>query len=192
MWKALLSGIFIIALPLSFTSCSTTYIKYSQNIFDGKRLLEKGEYQKAKEHFQEATLYSKDFQSLTYLAIAYYKMGDIENAAVLIQEAAKITIYDYRYLRTLGYGALILLKRDKEEGLEALKNYLILYRRCSPLLTIKDVRQMEETGQVDIDRLEKLIEEQVSWYENDIEQFKSTGTGFYDRSLFLSHPFGYR
>jgi tetratricopeptide (TPR) repeat protein len=151
-------------------------------MFVGKALFKQKEYEGAKKHFQEASENQKDSISLTYLAIVSYKMNDIENAERLIKEAEKMNGNIY-YLRTIGYKAIILLNKDKKAGLLALKDYLDYYKHCYPLMTIQEIEKMWMEGIIDIGNLETLMEEQISWYEDEMEQYLSTGTGFY-RAIF--------
>ena len=73
------------------------------------------------------------------------------------------------------------MKRDNIAGLAALKDYIDRYDNAYPLETIRALRKMVESGNVDQARMEKIIEEQIWWYESETEQYLSTGTGFYDR-----------
>jgi len=180
MRKTLYTGIVITTFLFNFASCSTPHLIYSQNIFVGKELFKQKEYEGAKKHFQEASKNQKDSISLTYLAIVSYKMNDIENAERLIKEAEKLNGKNIYYLRTLGYKAIILLNKDKKAGLLALKGYLDYYKHYYPLMTIQEVEKMWMEGTIDMGNLETLMEEQISWYEDEIEQYLSTGTGFYD------------
>jgi hypothetical protein len=116
-------------------------------------------------------------------------MKHMEKAERLIREAETMEGHGYYGLRILGYKALILLRRDQREGLEALGWYVTAYGRSDPLMTINDVEDMRRSGKIDLERLEILIEEQVSWYEKEVEQFLATGTGYYDGKGFIGGPF---
>jgi tetratricopeptide (TPR) repeat protein len=180
MRKTLYTGVVITTFLFNFASCSTPYFIYSQNIFVGKALFKQKEYEGAKKYFQEASKNQRDSISLTYLARVSYKMNDIENAERLIKEAEKVSGNNFYYLRTIGYKAIILLNKDKKAGLLALKDYLDYYKHQCPLMTIQEVEKMWMDGKIEIGNLETLMEEQISWYEDEIEQHLSTGTGFYD------------
>lgn len=183
MWKTICAGIVGTVLLISIISCASISLNstYNRFIFDGKTLLDDEEYGKASESFQKAVELRRDAMSLTYLAIAYYKMDNLDEARRLILDAEKRDVHNYIHLRTLGYKALILLKRDREEGMTALREYLDYYWRSDPLMTINDVERMWRSGNIDLADLEDVIEEQVSWWENDVQQLYQTGTGFYDR-----------
>jgi DNA-binding ferritin-like protein (Dps family) len=62
----------------------------------------------------------------------------------------------------------------------ALRDYVDYYQHQYPVISIKDVREMLQTGQIDNKKLEELIDEQVSTYEQEIDQYLSDGTGYYD------------
>ena len=179
MWKTVYTGILTASLILFLLSCSTAYLSYPRNMFIGKELFKQKEYVKAGGYFQGALKDQRDAYSLTYLAIINYKMNNMDNAERLIREAERIGVNDLCYLRTIGYKALILLNKDKKEGLEALRYYIEQYKYLYPLMTIQDVEDIWKHGGTDMDRLEKLMEEQITWYEDEMEQFISTGTGFY-------------
>ncbi|MBA4417743.1 MAG: hypothetical protein C0392_07515 [Syntrophus sp. (in: bacteria)] len=183
MWKTIYTGISGIVLLFLVSSCASfaTYSAYSRYMFEGKGLFKDQEYAKAQQLFQKAVETRRDGPALTYLAITCYKTGNLDKAEYLIREAENLDPYNYFHLRTKGYKALILLKKDKQEGMAALKEYIDYYRQRAPLMTIDDVDRMWRSRTIDMDSLETLIEEQVSWRENDVEQFYSTGTGFYDR-----------
>ena len=46
-------------------------------------------------------------------------------------------------------------------------------------MSIGRVERMQRTGRVDLPVLEKLLDEQITTYENDLEQFWGEGTGWY-------------
>jgi tetratricopeptide (TPR) repeat protein len=176
---------FLLIISLLFTaSCDSikAYGIYADNIFIGKALLKEQEYTNAEPYFTKASKQIKDSYSLAYLATVSYKTNNIDNAESYIKEAEQIDKNTYAYLRIIGYKALILLKKDKQKGLDALKDYINLYEYFYPLTTINDVRKMYDKKEIDMVRLENLIDEQILRYENDIDQFLSTKTGFYDRN----------
>ena len=168
----------IILLAL-VSGCSATYYAYCKDIKHGKDALKSNDYGAAKRSFEEAYQNGRSLDVLMYLAIIDYKTNNLDSAERLIREAETMGIGNYHYLRVLGYWALILLKKNREQGLEALDRYVVFYSRIDPLMSIDEVKAMLKTGDIDMARLDKLIEEQVLWYENDIEQYWSTGTGWY-------------
>lgn len=190
MRKTIYSGIVTVFLCLALCSCSTTYTVYSQNIFTGKKLLEEKEYAESRKYFQEAARNIRDSVSLTFLAVAEYRTGNLENAGRLIQEAAREELDVLYFVRTFGYKAIIVMKQDRAAGIVALKDYINRYNTVYPLKTIKDLRKMVEAGIVDEARMETIINEQIWWYERDMEEFLTTGGGYYGErysgSLFIS------
>ncbi|MDD5009347.1 MAG: tetratricopeptide repeat protein [Syntrophorhabdaceae bacterium] len=183
MRKTIYTGITIISLLLFVGACATLtqYQIYSYDMLFGKDFLKDKKYTDARKYFQDASALYKDSAALTYLAVVEYKMGNTEGALKHLQEAEKAGTDQVLYLRILGYKTLMLFKTDREKGTAALRDYVNYYQHQYPLMSIKDVREMLQTGQVDTKRLEELIDEQVSTYEQEIDQFLSDGTGFYDR-----------
>jgi len=182
-------GSVLLVIPILFflSSCVSlhTYNVYAQNVRNGKDLLQEKKYGDAKKYFEEASKTKRDAGTLAYLAYIHSKINEIENAERLIKEAEQTTERDYSHLRlrTVGYKAIILLKKNKDEALDALKDYLHQYYYTFPLTSIGEVEKMWERRQADTDTLEELIEEQVSWHENELEQYWSTMTGITRRMV---------
>ncbi len=173
---------------LLFTaSCShiQTYSNYSSGIFNGKAALRRGQYEEAKRYFNEASVQIKDRESLAYLGTAEYKLGNLDSAEKIFREAEKMDgkYYSHYHLRIFGYKALTLLKKNDGEGCAVLKEYIDLYACVYPLPTLYDVEQMWAKKAIQFNQLEKLIEEQVLTYENDVDQYLSARIGFYQRNL---------
>ncbi len=174
----------LLIITFFVASCDSfrSYGIYADNMFIGKELLKEQEYTNAEPYFTKASKQIKDSYSLTYLATVSYKTNNFNSAENYIKEAEKIDNNTYAYLRIIGYKALILLKKDKQKGFDALKDYINLYEYFYPLTTINDIKKMYDKKEIDMIRLEKLIDEQILRYENDIDQFLTTKTGFYDRN----------
>jgi hypothetical protein len=174
----------ILAGLLLVSSCASlkTYDIYADNMFIGKKFLKEQEYADAEPYFAKASMQIRDSVSLAYLATVSYKMNNLDIAESYVVEAEKLDNNTYAYLRIIGYKALILLKKEKQKGLDILKDYINLYQYLYPLMTIKDIKKMYDKKEIDSVRLEKLMDEQILMYENDIEQFLGTKTGFYDRN----------
>jgi hypothetical protein len=188
MRKTVYAGILAALFCLPLYSCSTAYSVYSRNIFVGKQLLKEKEYTEAEKRFQEAALKIRDSVPLTFLAITEYRMGNLESAGKLIEEAAQGKSDMLYRFRTFGYRAIIHMKQNKAAGVSALKDYIDRYEHVYPLETIKELRKMVQSGNVDEMRMENIIDEQIWWYENDMEQFLANGDGFYghDRGISIS------
>ncbi len=181
MRKTLRAGITIICCIVGLVACATTYRVYSVDLFEGKKLLARKDYQGARAYFEQANRAMPDSVSATYLAVVAYKTGDLETAQRWIGEALKEKPDQLCVFRTYGYRALIYLKRDRKTGMIALKDYIDRYGTSFPLESIDEVKRMWEGGNIDEARLEKLIEEQIEWYEKEMEQYLTSHTGFFAR-----------
>jgi len=178
MRKTIYTGIITAIFCSILCSCSTTYSIYSKDIFAGKGLLKEQEYAEAARHFQNAVLQIRDSASLTFMAVAEYKMGNLESAEKWIREAEREKP-DIRYVvRTFGYRAIIYMKRDRAAGMEALKDYVDRYQHFYPLETIKVLQRMVRTGNIDEKMMEKIIDEQITWYETEMEEYLTNNVGF--------------
>jgi len=171
------------------SACSTTHYAYSKGMFDGKDALKRGDYIGAKRSFEDAYQNEKSPDAFMYLAIVDYKTNNLDSAERFIRAAETMSSGNYHYLRVLGYKALILLKKSGDQGLEALDHYVAFYALHDPLESINDVHAMARSGNVDVSRLENLIEEQISWYESDIELYMGSGVGYYDARDFFGGSF---
>ena len=180
MKKTLWCVLMIVAF-LSF-SCSPTWNTYSDSMFQGKRLLREGEYAEARNNFLKAAQAQNWSAAYAFAATASYKMGDLASAESYIMEAERLDAQHFSYVRVLGYKGLVLLKQGKEsQGLDALTQYIQVLRSISSPTGARQIEVMIKRQPIDLPGLEKLIDEQVSQYESDIQQYLGTGTGFYDR-----------
>ena len=169
-------------IALLSLSCSTAWDTYSDDMFHGKRLLREDEYQAARTDFARAAEAQKWPAAYAFAATASYKMGDLASAERYIMEAQRLDGNDYSYVRVLGYKALVLLKEGKEkEGREALQQYAQVLRSISSPMGARQIEVWMRQQNMDLPALENLIDQQVGQYESDIEQYQSTGTGFYSR-----------
>jgi hypothetical protein len=172
----------IVLMALLLFSCSTSNMSYRQDMFDGTNFLRQGEYEQARARFMKAAQEQKDARSLAFIATANYKLNDLAAAERYLTEAEGLGRYGFSLLRVSGYKTLVLLKEDrKTEGVEALKEYVGYYRHVYPMPSIEDVERMWKTDKVDMPALERLIDEQVTTYEKDIDQYQTTRTGWYSR-----------
>jgi tetratricopeptide (TPR) repeat protein len=188
MRKALCAGTVLVLFSLLF-SCSSQWAFYQENLFDGKRLYDQGRYGDARERFQQAARSARDPAASAWAAMASYKIDDLTAAEQYIRQAEKLDSQAYFCLRISGYKALILLKENKrQEGLEALRAYVSLYDGLVPLMSVQDVRKMAETGDIALPVLERLIDEQITIYEDEVEQLHRSGTGFLGNKNFSDSP----
>ena len=76
--------------------------------------------------------------------------------------------------------ALIYHKEGRKiEEMKALQEYIALYSHLYPLDTIEEVEEMVKKDTVDLKILEALLDRQITWYNDEVEQFQKTRTGFY-------------
>ena len=167
-------------LSVILLGCSTTGMVYNVNMDQGKRMLKGNHFQEALEHFTLAAQTSPDADAYSYAAIAAFKTGDLDHAAQYLKEAEKLDGRSFAYLRIVGYKALIALRPGTTKaGLDALHNYIEAYRHSDPLMNIEDVEDMWRSGKIDFPVLEKLIDEQITTYDNDIDDYLNNRDGWY-------------
>jgi len=165
---------------LALLGCSTAYHTYRWDIDAGKRMLDAGDYSQAREDFIGAAK-AEPAESASYAlaATASYKMNDLQAASQSIMEAAKRDNRSDAYIRILGYKALILLKQGKEkEGLDALHAYIAEYERVYGLQNVRQVRAISRSAHIDLSALEELMDGEIAVFESDLQQFRSSGTGW--------------
>jgi tetratricopeptide (TPR) repeat protein len=168
----------VVLLSLFLFRCAG-WNAYQNNMWHGKRALNMEDYGQARQDFLKAAQASPDARSYAYAATASYKTHDLPEAWRLLDEAAKRDGKTYMILRILGYRTLVLLAGGREaEGLDALEGYLAAYGNADPMATIGVVERMARSGRIDLPRLERLLDEQITTYETDLEQFWSAGTGW--------------
>ncbi len=180
MRKTIHAGIGVIFLSVLLCSC-TAYGIYSRDLTAGKNLFETGRYDEAQKYFQDAARRNIDGAAFTYLAAVAYKQNDLDRAGDLIANAEQSPPDMLSSLRMYGYKALILLSSDSPRGMTALKEYIDRYNGLFPLESIKDIRDMWQSGNVDKNRLEAIMDEQIKWYEQDMELYIYNKVGFYAR-----------
>lgn len=180
MWKTVYTGIVIGLLSLALCAC-TTYQFYAGNLFAGKESFEKNRYQEAQRYFEDAARHNVDGAALTYLAVIAYKENKFDTAQRFIANAEKAPPDMLSSLRMYGYKALISLAVNQTEGMGALKEYIDRYDNLYPLESIADVKDMWRSGRVDRAGLETIIDEQIKWYEQDMELYIYSNVGFYAR-----------
>lgn len=175
-------GVGMVFILLVLLSCASTYSVYSHNLSRGKELMRQGKFHEARTYFVKAAESQQLPEAYAFAATASYKMNDLRAAERYIADAQKHDGRGFSELRIAGYKALIYLKEGrKDEGMKALQEYTTLYSRMYPLPSIEQVEAMIKEDKVDLVKLETLLDEQITRYENDIDQFQRTGTGFYDK-----------
>jgi tetratricopeptide (TPR) repeat protein len=180
MNKKLCVGMAFILIAL--LSCASRYNIYSDNLSHGKEMMRQGKFQEARMYFVKAAESQQLPEAYAFAATASYKMNDLQAAERYITEAEKHDGRGFSELRIAGYKALTYLKEGrKAEGMKALQDYTTLYSRLYPLINIEEITAMIREDRVDLVKLENLLDEQITRYENDIDQYQRTGTGFYDK-----------
>jgi tetratricopeptide (TPR) repeat protein len=164
-------------------SSTSTFTTYERDIVTGKQLLRQGDYPGARDIFQKASAAERRPEALALAATASYKLNDLEAAARYIAEAERAGRPNTSYFRITGYKALVLLKEgNKEEGLKVLGDYIQAFAKVSNPDTLPEVEYMWKKGTVDLPRLERLIDRQVTKYEDAVDWFAKTNTGPFDRN----------
>ena len=166
---------------VALLGCSTAYQTYRSDIGTGKKMFDAGEYRQAREDFMNAAK-ADPTQADPYAlaATASYKMNDLQTASQSIAEAAKRSGTSDAHIRILGYKALILLKQGRqEEGLDALHAYIAAYENEYGPQNVREVRAMWRGKQIDLRVLEGLLDGEIEVYESDMQQFRSSGTGWF-------------
>ena len=176
-------------LSVILWGCAGPYNASRKSMFEGRGFLQEGDYGPARQDFIKAARIEPSAEAYAFAATACYKMNDLEGAQRFINEAQKLDGKSDFYLRILAYKVLVLLKEGRrEEGLEALRAYHNLYKNYYPLQSYEQVARVLRTGQVDLVRLERLLDQDVRQYESDIAQFYSEGTGYFAERY--GRPFG--
>jgi len=179
--QALYAGCVVAVVFLA--SCSTPYSMYSRNVFEGKRLYQYKEYAQARQAFLSAYEAEKNVTALAWAATTSYWLNDLASAETYIREAEPKAQKSVSYFRVTGYKALVLLRQGKkDEGLQVLKEYVYAYGRSFPSSNLPWIDLMIKKGDVDIVKLQAVLEEDIYAYEEAIGEFESTRTGYYDRN----------
>ncbi len=189
MAKIVRSAVVFAVLSVVLWGCVGVYYTSRKDIFEGRKLLDSGDYGPAREDFIGAAQIEPSAEAYAFAATASYKMNDVQGARRYIDEAQKLDGKSDYFLRILAYRALILFKEGRrEEGLEALRAYHDYYKNYYPLKNYEPVERMLRTGRVDIVRLERLLDEDIRRYESDMAQYRSEGTGYFAEKY--GRPFG--
>jgi uncharacterized protein HemY len=170
-----------VVCALALPGCSTAYHTYRWDISAGKKMLDAGEYSQAREDFiGAAKAEPSEPASYALAATTSYKMNDLQAASQSITEAAKRDNHSDAYIRILGYKTLILLKQGREkEGLDALHAYIVAYEREYGPQNVRRVRAMWRSTHIDLPALESLLDGEIAVYESDMQQFRSSSTGWF-------------
>ena len=178
-------GLGILGFVFLMAACSSTstFTTYQRDIVTGKQLLRQGDYPEARDAFLKASATDRRPEALALAATATYKLNDLQATAQYLAEAERAGKPGTSYFRITGYKALVLLKEgNKEEGLKVLGDYIQAFAKVSNPDTLPEVEYMWKKGTVDLPRLERLIDRQVTKYEDAVDWFAKTNTGPFDRN----------
>jgi len=189
MRKMFWVGVLVLA---GLFGCSTMqqYGTYRSDMWKGKKLLDEGEYKQALDKFVKASgTVPTESQAYAFAATASYKLNDVGDASRYIGEAARLDKGSEAHIRILGYKALVLLKEDKQkEGLQALSDYIGAYSKEYAPQNVREVRGMWRSSRIDLPALQQLIDEEISVYESDMDQYRTSGTGWFAAKYGQSVP----
>ena len=183
--QALYAGCVIVVLFLASCASSDINRAYSRYMFEGKQDWLAKDYAQAKADFLKAYEADRRVAPLAWAATTSYWLNDLPAAEQYLREAEANPEFGkgFSYFRVLGYKALVLLKQGKKsEGMAALKAYVDAYGRTFPSSNTGRIEFMVRKGEVDLPRLEVMMENDIWEYEQGIEQFESGRTGYFDRN----------
>jgi tetratricopeptide (TPR) repeat protein len=164
------------------TACSSSFTACSGYMSDGQRYWKLKEYEQARKAFLMAYEAEKGVVPLVWAASASYWLNDLTSAETYIRQAEPKAKTSVSYFRMAGYKALVLLRQGKkDEGLGVLNEYVQAYGKIYPSSNLPWIDLMIKKGDADIEKLEAMLEDDISGYEQAIEQFESTGTGYFDK-----------
>ena len=178
-------GLGILGFVFLMVACSSTstFTAYERNMVTGKQLLRQGDYPEARDAFLKASAAERRPEALALAATATYGLNDLQGTAQYLAEAERAGKPGNSYFRITGYKALVLLKDGKkEEGLKVLGDYIQVFAKVYNPDTLPEVEYMWKKGTVDLPRLEQLIAQQVTKYENVLDWTAKTNTGPLDRN----------
>ncbi|HME42687.1 MAG TPA: hypothetical protein VKF36_06350 [Syntrophorhabdales bacterium] len=176
-----------VTVILFLASCASSDMNrvYNDYMFQGKQDWQVKEYAQAKADFLKAYEAEKRVAPLAWAETASYWLNDLPAAEQYLREAEANPEYrkGSSYFRVLGYQALVLLKQgNKKEGLAVLKTYVDDYGHTFPSSNTGRIAFMVRKGEVDLPKLEVMMENDIWDYEQGIGQFESGYTGYFDRN----------
>ena len=175
----------ILSLAFLILTCSSTapFRVYERHVETGKKLLRDGEYPQAKTEFVRASEVERRPEALALAATASYKLNDLQASALYITDAERAGNPGSFYFRIAGYKALTLLREGEEQqGLKVLGDYTQAYKQVYDSASMPQVEYMWRKGRVDLPRLEQLVDQQVTEYEDSMDWFSKTHTGPFDKN----------
>jgi tetratricopeptide (TPR) repeat protein len=189
LWKAVHAGSVILALFA--VSCSAPYTAYRHDLVQGQSLLRQRDYDEARKAFEGAARAMPDAEAYALAATASYKANDTAGAWQYLEQAERANgMKSFSAFRIMAYKALVLFKTGRDaDACNVLKDYTYAYSHAFISSNTRDIELVWKRKRVeDLAQLEKMLDEDVGAYEESIEQFLSTGTGYFDRNSGVSRP----
>ena len=189
LWKALRAGLVI--LTLFAASCSAPYTAYRHDLVQGQTLLRQRDYDDARKAFERAALAMPDAEAYALAATASYKANDMAGVWQYLEQAERARgMKSFSAFRIMAYKALVLFKTGRDaEAFNVLKDYTYAYSNAFISSNTRDIELVWKRQRVEnLAQLEKMLDEDVGAYEESIEQFYSTGTGYFDRNSGSARP----
>ncbi|HEY3278042.1 MAG TPA: hypothetical protein VGJ94_15600 [Syntrophorhabdaceae bacterium] len=167
------AGVFIVLL---FSCASDPGFKaYRDGLFYGSKALEKEEYRTALDQFLKAAGGQPDQPiSFALAGHAAYQLGDLAAARGYLAEAERLDPREQTqsYVIIKGFQSLIAFRQGRrEEGMAALGEYVKFYRHSYPDSTYDEVKNMLQSGNINVPGLETLILHQMTRYEKEVFLF---------------------
>ena len=185
MRQALYAGCLIAIVFLTSCATSNTNMVYSRYLFEGERNWQAKDYVQSKADFLKAYEADKRVAPLAWAATTSYWLNDLVSAERYLKEAEANPEFKkgFSYFRVMGYKALVLIKQgNKSEGLAVLKSYADSYGHTFPSSNVARIEFMAKKGDVDLPKLEIMLEDDIWEYEQAVEQFELGRTGYFDKA----------
>lgn len=181
MKKALLLVLVVFAAGVLGCSSMQQYNTYQNNMWNSKKMLDNADYKQALEGFVSAAkAMPKEPDPYAYAATASYKLNNVEAASGYIQDAVQLNKNTDAYVRILGYKALIYLRQGKQkEGMDALNDYIQNYEKLYAARNVREIKAMWRSNKIDVPALEQYLDEEITTFESDMEQFRKSGAGWF-------------
>lgn len=189
LWKAIRAGSVILALFA--VSCSAPYSAYRHALVQGHTLLRQQDYDGARKAFEDASRAMPDAEAYALASTASYKANDAAAAGQYIEQAERANgMKSFSAFRIMAYKALVLFRTGRDaEACNVLKDYTYAYSHAFISSNTSDIELVWKRQRVEnLAQLEKILDEDVGAYEESIEQFHSTGTGYFDKNSGVARP----
>jgi hypothetical protein len=185
MRQAVYAGCLIAILFLTSCATSEKNMAYNRQMFNGKNEWKAKDYAQARTDFLNAYETEQRVAPLAWAATTSYWLNDLPGAEQYLRQAEANPEFrkGFSYFRITGYKALVLIKQgNKSEGLTALGTYVDGYSKVFPSSNTMRIEFMVKKGEVNLPRLEVMLEDDVWEYEQAVEQFESGRTGYFDKT----------